>query len=258
MLSESVCQATQANGGEEVDSKASVLWRIPREDTSQVRRQKGIQQELVQLCEAQVLDELLEEDLDKDATRGVRILFIQPDVLQHTPVEGVGMQQMGEELAQVAEGIRLEPVHFGELLNKALVKEILVESFDHAQSLSKKGRKPEESASLQAALDDHIGHFKLLPRLDVHPHDLVSALFKVEGGHDHQVDLSSEGQYHALCHILHFLRGIDNAACATSCCFIVTLVLLATLFASAILVFLVVAKISQYGLLHGLIALFMC
>ena len=56
--------------------------------------QGGLLQALVQGEEAQILGQVLEQDLDEDAAAGGGVLLSQPDACQHRPADGVCCQQV--------------------------------------------------------------------------------------------------------------------------------------------------------------------
>ena len=64
------------------------------EDAPKEHLQGGLLQALVQGQQAQVLGQVLEQDLDEDAAAGGGVLLCQADAGQHRPAEGVGGQQV--------------------------------------------------------------------------------------------------------------------------------------------------------------------
>lgn len=64
------------------------------EDAPKEHLEGGLLQALVQGEEAQVLGQVLEQDLDEDAAAGSGVLLSQPDARQHRPADGVCRQQV--------------------------------------------------------------------------------------------------------------------------------------------------------------------
>lgn len=63
----------------------------------------------------------LEEDLDEDSGAGGGVVLRDPDAVQDTPRDGVGGQEVGEELGHIAQLVGLQAMHKGVLLSEALL-----------------------------------------------------------------------------------------------------------------------------------------
>jgi len=205
MLSQLIRETPQANGSEEVDREASVLGGITGEHTIQEGQQKRVMQASIQLVQAQILHQLLEEDFDKDTTRRIGVVLIQANVLQNLPTDGTGVKEMSKEFRQVANGVGFQSMDFAEPFGEALAVKFLVDPLHHAQALGQQSSKAQECPCLQTHFDNHVAHFNFLPRLHPHAHDLVCTLLVVQTGHNHQIDLPSQGNQHRVTHVLHRL-----------------------------------------------------
>ena len=102
-----VRQATEADGGEEVDREPGVLRRILRHDPLEILGHVFILQPLVQLAQSERLGELLEQNLDENTRRRCRRLLRELKIRQARPWDRVRGQKMREELSHVAQLARL-------------------------------------------------------------------------------------------------------------------------------------------------------
>jgi len=158
-----------------------------------VQLQVTVLQPLLQLQRAQVLRHLLEQDLDEDAAAARGFRLVQVDVLQHAPGQRVRVQQVREQLGDVAQLVRLQPVDGAVVLGKRVVKLLHVRGVDVAEALGDEAVELEVRALLRAALDEHGAQLHLLPRPDLQLHQLVAALLNVQTVRDGQTNAGVQG-----------------------------------------------------------------
>jgi hypothetical protein len=146
----------------------------------------------VQLLQAERLGELLEENLDEDSRTRRRRLFGERNVRQTRPRHGVGGEQVSEKLGHIAKFVRLQTVNGAVLLHEDLVEQLRVDFVDKTESAGEQTVVTEESALLRATLDEHRAQLNLGARRNVHLHQFVTSLFKIQRGHDGEVDSASK------------------------------------------------------------------
>ena len=71
------------------------------EDASKEHLQSGLLQALVEGHQAQVLRQVLEQDLDEDAAAGCGVLLSQPNARQHRPADGIRCQQVLQQARRI-------------------------------------------------------------------------------------------------------------------------------------------------------------
>ncbi len=81
----------------------------PGEQVAERELHRRVVDPVVELLKTHVLDEFLKQDLDEDAFRTRRVLRVQPDLAQHSPRDGVGEQEVGKQLGDVPQTVRVEP-----------------------------------------------------------------------------------------------------------------------------------------------------
>lgn len=106
----------------------------------------------------------LEEDLDEDSGGGGGVLLGEADVGEDVPGEGVGAEEVGEELGDVPQLVRLQAVDHRVLLHEALLKVLLVHLVDHAEPLPQQPVVPQVRPLLAAALQQHYAQLHLRHR----------------------------------------------------------------------------------------------
>ena len=114
------------------------------------------------------------------------------DALQHLPRDAVRVQQVTEQLRDVPELVRLEPVYRGVLGRERRLERVLPPLVQEAEPSGDEAVVPKEGPLLGAALDDHVDKLHLPARGNVHFRELVSALLERRRGHDGEVDGAAE------------------------------------------------------------------
>ena len=102
MLAHIFCQQAKTDAGEVVDREPGVAWVVHREESFETRPENLISHAFMQFRQAQVLSEILEENLDEDTTARSCLLFVQVDDGQHVPADGIVADHMAEEAGNVA------------------------------------------------------------------------------------------------------------------------------------------------------------
>ena len=192
MLPEVLSQSSQTNGGEEVDGEPGVSGIVSWHQTFPGLGHGGIPGPVTQLGHAQELGQLLEQDLDEDPGAGGCVVFIEFDDLEHLPADGVGVQEMREELGHVSELPSLQPVDSVVGVNEDLHEGLLVGLVDLTEPLTHQTKELLVCPLLGAAVNDHVTQLRLLAGLDVQLVQLVDCLLKVKSGLDCQIDGSSQ------------------------------------------------------------------
>jgi hypothetical protein len=96
-----------------------------------------ILESLDESLDAEVLAEVLEEDLDEDAGAGGGVVLGESDDGEARPADGLGVEQVPEELRSVPQLIHLQLVHVLVLLSKHVVEEGRIEvRVDQTETLS--------------------------------------------------------------------------------------------------------------------------
>ena len=90
--------------------------------------------------------------------------------------------QVSEKLGHIAKFVRLQTVNGAVLLHEDLVEQLRVDFVDKTESAGEQTVVTEESALLRATLDEHRAQLNLGARRNVHLHQFVTSLFKIQRG----------------------------------------------------------------------------
>ena len=111
------------------------------EDAGKEHLEGGLLQPLVEGHEAQVLRQVLEQDLDENAAAGSGVLLCQPDARQHRPAERVCRQQMLHQHHTLYSVISInQPTDQFAFPDPSVVVEITNEHELHAQGMRRSWR----------------------------------------------------------------------------------------------------------------------
>ena len=127
-----------------------------------------------------------------------------PRLRPNAPGDRIRVQQVGEELPDVPQLIRLQPVHRVVLHPEALREVVLVHGVQAAEPLRLEHEEPVEHLLHGTTVDEHGADLLLLALRDVELQDLVHALLIMHRGHDHQVDLPPQ-VHHVLLREVQYL-----------------------------------------------------
>lgn len=89
MFSEIGGQGTETNTGKEVDGESSALRVILGKQASEPLGTVGVLDTLVQHLQAQGLDKVLEQNLDKNTRTACGLFLVQVNRAQHIPAKSV-------------------------------------------------------------------------------------------------------------------------------------------------------------------------
>ena len=196
MLLERLREQPQPDLGEEADRELArlgvFLGKQPRRGLSQARGK----QPRTQPRGRHELRKLLEQLLDEDTRRDVRLALRQADVREDAPVDGVGVQQVRVAQSQVAQLGQREVVHSG-VVERERVLELepvatLATRVDFAQPLSERAVQPHVRAFVATAQQHHVGDLALAALAQRQPQQLVRRFLEGERGHDDEVDLATQ------------------------------------------------------------------
>lgn len=191
-LAQLIRQPAEPDRGEVIDRKARIFRIVSWKQARKWFLQRWIFQPSVQLEQAHVLGELLEQNLDEYAARAGGVLFVQTNALQHIPADGVGKQQVCEEFTHIAQPVRIQSMRRGVRVVKDLLERGDVDLVYHAESLRQQTVKLFVRPLLGTAVEEHVAQLLFLPWLQLHLHQLVCALLVIETGVNRQVDGSSQ------------------------------------------------------------------
>lgn len=157
---EVVCDPAQANGSEEVDSEPSVFGIVLWEDEG-ILNAGVTYQTVVESLNAEVLGQSLEQDFDEDPRGGGGVVLRQADAGEDVPRQRIRGEQVGEQVSQVAEVVRLQTVDSGIVSDEAGPEIPLINTAQQAKPLGEKGVVGHVSPLLATALQQHNAHFHL-------------------------------------------------------------------------------------------------
>jgi hypothetical protein len=163
-----------------------------REHAFEAGPQDFISEACLQAGNTQVLGEVLEQDLNEDAAAGRGFLFVEVNHRQDMPTKGIVAEQMSKEPRDVAETICFVAVNGVVVLGKRLLEQIGPQSIDLGESLTDQSVELGVRPLLRATLDDHGWKLSLQSLGEIDFHQFVAAFFKVDAGHDRQVDCPSK------------------------------------------------------------------
>ncbi|KAI3483060.1 hypothetical protein L1887_54081 [Cichorium endivia] len=142
--------------------------------------------------EAELLLDLLKEDLDKDSRAAGRVLFVHVDDGERGPAHTVGRIEVTEEARDVAEAVGLVSMDGVVVVAEALFEVVGPLAMELAEALAHVAVELAVGALLGAALYDHVAKLNVLTFGNLELEELVHALFKVERGHDGEIDGSPQ------------------------------------------------------------------
>lgn len=149
---------------------------VPREHPCKVWLDRLILKLLGEGFKTEVFCEVLEQNLDEDTGAGRGVLLGQSDGRQTRPRNGIGVQQMPEELRSISHFVNLDLVHVVVGLAKELEEFGRVEVWvEQTEALSREAIESHEGALLGATLQDHVAKFHLLTLTDVELKEFVAA-----------------------------------------------------------------------------------
>mmetsp|Transcript_79645 Transcript_79645/g.110658 ORF Transcript_79645/g.110658 Transcript_79645/m.110658 type:complete len:268 (+) Transcript_79645:291-1094(+) len=161
---------------------------VLREEAGEEGFQLILVQAIHKLLHTPLFGELLEYHLDEDTGTRCRCVLRNLHLRPNAPRDSVRVQQMREELSDVAQFVGLEPVHRVELDAEGLGESVLIDRVQAAQALCLEDEEPVEHLLHGAAVNEHGAHLLLLTLGNVELQDLVHALLVVHRRHDHEVD----------------------------------------------------------------------
>lgn len=189
MLSHVFSQRTEADAGEEVDGESRVLGVVLGEETlEEGSGRRVVKEAFLHLFKSNVFEDLLEHDLDKDTRGRGGILFRHAHDVQDRPRDSITGQEMAKEAGDIAQPIRLVPMDGVVVGSEAVLKVDRPDLVELAQSLAHETVELVVTPLLGATFDDHVAELRLLALGELHLEELVHRFFKVEGGHDGDVD----------------------------------------------------------------------
>jgi len=89
MLSESIRKPSETNRSEKVDGEACIARIIGREETTKDVLHDWVGKSLSKLGKAERFGKLLGENFDENTRRRGRVIFVEFDVLQASPRQGI-------------------------------------------------------------------------------------------------------------------------------------------------------------------------
>lgn len=114
---------------------------------------------------------------------------------------------MTKELCSVSQFVYFQSMHCYVLLLEEIMEQRSVDLWvQQTESLSKQSVKPDICSFLSATLENHIAQLCLLSFTNVKLQQFVTAVFKVNWGHDNQVDGPSK-IYQIFLRKVNYLRG---------------------------------------------------
>lgn len=211
MLAHVLGQHTHADAGEVIDREAGVAGVVQWEEALEAGAQDLVPHAFLQLRQAHVLSEVLEEDLDEDTATGCRLLLIHVDDRHDMPANRVGADHVAEEASNVAESVCLVAVDCVVVLGECSFEEVRPEAIDLSKSFTDQAVELRIRALLGATFDDHRWELGLEASGQRDLHQFVTAFFEVDTRHDCQV--YRPPQVHKVCvglildiHLPLFLR----------------------------------------------------
>ena len=113
---------------------------------------------------------------------------------------------MCEEACEVAQLTLLKPMYALILTGKEVREPVTIDFEQVTEALSNMTIEGEVGAVLHTAFDNHVAKLYLLPRSDLQLEQLVAAFFKLDGGHDDQVDCLTQLNQIFFRKVLNFLH----------------------------------------------------
>lgn len=193
IISELIRQSTQTDGRKEVDGESRVARVVPREESAEVRLKSRVLKSGVELLDSHEFGEFLEQDFDEDSTGAGRVVLVQLDALEDVPSDGVRIEKVREELADVPEPVGVQSVRCVVNVLEDLLELLRVDFVDGAEALGQQAVELLVGSLLGAAVEEHVAQLALLARLQLHPHQLVRALLEVQTRVDRQVNRAPQG-----------------------------------------------------------------
>lgn len=185
-------QHAHADRGEVVDGETGVLRIVLGEEPLPVLLQARLAEAFGERLEAELLLDLLKEDLDKDSRAAGRVLFVHVDDGERGPAHTVGRIEVTEEARDVAEAVGLVSMDGVVVVAEALFEVVGPLAMELAEALAHVAVELAVGALLGAALYDHVAKLNVLTFGNLELEELVHALFKVERGHDGEIDGSPQ------------------------------------------------------------------
>lgn len=192
MLAHALRERTQLDCREKIDGEARVLGVISGHETAERIGEGGIVATANELCQPHTLGQVLKENLDEHATATGGLLLVQMNVLENNPVKRIRVEQVRKQARHIADLVRIQAVHNVVLHAKQLLKRLLVNLVEPAESLGKQAEELDERALLAAALNNHAAYLGLDTGLDHLLQQLVCTLLVVQTRHDCQIDVATK------------------------------------------------------------------
>jgi len=121
---------------------------------------------------------------------------------EYMPSNGITRNQIPEKLCDIAQSVRLVAVNSHVICFKRSLEKFLPVPIEIAKSFGHESVESRERAFLGTTFDNHVDQFHFLSFLEIDLHEFVAAFFVVYGGHDCQVDCSTEIDDVGVCFVL--------------------------------------------------------
>lgn len=114
------------------------------------------------------------------------------DAFKAVPTDRVGVEQVCEKLADVAQSVCVQPM--GSVVNvlEDFLELLRVNPVDCAKALGKQAVKLLISSLFSAAIEKHVTELSFLAGLQLHLHELVGAFLEVQARVDRQINRSPQ------------------------------------------------------------------
>lgn len=124
MFAQLLCHSTQTNAREVVDREARILGVVHRKHIPTGVLHLGVLEPFDNSCYPHIFHDLAEHDLDEDATRARRIVFIHFDDLEHSPSHGVRGEHVPEETRDVSQAVGFVAMYCVIVLAEAFLESV--------------------------------------------------------------------------------------------------------------------------------------
>lgn len=109
----------------------------------------------LELRHANLLRDLLEQDLDKDTAAGCGLVLVEVDRGQAVPAQSIHAKHVSEQHGNVAQLVVLVSVNRVVVLGKSLLKQVAPQPVDLCEALANQTEELGVRLFLRATLDDH-------------------------------------------------------------------------------------------------------
>lgn len=187
MLAHFLREKTHSDTGEVVDGEPRIARVVHRENTVKAGPKDRIIQPFPQLRQAEMLCEILEQDLNENTTARSRLVLVQVDDGEHMPPNRVSAQYVAKEARNVAQPVGFVAVNGIIVFRKGLLEQVTPETVELRKPLSDQAIELGIRPFLRATFDNHGRQLRFLARRKGDLHQLVATFFKIHTRHDRQV-----------------------------------------------------------------------